>query len=388
MRKYAEGAAALLLLLVWGAASAAEIAPGKDDGIPALLKFAEQQQAVPVVESAPAAPQPVTAKPKPAAVTRGDNARLTALNQALQRQAETIRQLEQQLAAQAQPAAPAPKATPKPDPIDIRPLVAALKGIRKAIATPPDLIAMAAALARQQRIVTQQEQQLQQLNRQLAAQRQPPELASDADKQAYAAGVSLGRDILHLQEENRRLGIEADRPRLLAGIADTLAGQQRLDDAAIDRALKAADAALQQAQQQRQQAIRGEGKTYLADFAKQPGVQKDALGFYYRVDYAGSGQINANDNVDIVVRESLPDGQVIKDMDLAGTTISLPLSQYPPLFRAAIGKLNKHGSMTLVVPPVLAYGDKGSPPAIPPGATMIYTLRVADVLPQDRSRQK
>jgi hypothetical protein len=44
---------------------------GKDDGIPALLKFAEQQQAVPVVESAPAAPQPVTAKPKPAAVTRG-----------------------------------------------------------------------------------------------------------------------------------------------------------------------------------------------------------------------------------------------------------------------------------------------------------------------------
>lgn len=378
----------MLLLLVWGAASAAEIAPGKDDGIPALLKFAEQQQAVPVVESAPAAPQSVTTKPKPAAVTRGDNARLTALNQALQRQAETIRQLEQQLAAQAQPAAPAPKATPKPDPIDIRPLVAALKGIRKAIATPPDLIAMAAALARQQRIVTQQEQQLQQLNRQLAAQRQPPELASDADKQAYAAGVSLGRDIMHLQEENRRLGIEADRPRLLAGIADTLAGQQRLDDAVIDRALKAADAALQQAQQQRQQAIRGEGKTYLADFAKQPGVQKDALGFYYRVDYAGSGQINANDNVDIVVRESLPDGQVIKDMDLAGTTISLPLSQYPPLFRAAIGKLNKHGSMTLVVPPVLAYGDKGSPPAIPPGATMIYTLRVADVLPQDRSRQK
>lgn len=257
MRRYAEGAAALLLLLVWGAASAAETAPGKDDGIPALLKFAEQQQAVPVVESAPAAPQPVTAKPKPAAVTRGDNARLTALNQALQRQAETIRQLEQQLAAQAQPAAPALKATPKPDPIDIRPLVAALKRIRKAIATPPDLIAMAAALARQQRIVTQQEQQLQQLNRQLAAQRQPPELASDADKQAYAAGVSLGRDILHLQEENRRLGIEADRPRLLAGIADTLAGQQRLDDAAIDSALKAADAALQQAQQQRQQAIRG-----------------------------------------------------------------------------------------------------------------------------------
>jgi FKBP-type peptidyl-prolyl cis-trans isomerase len=382
MKKYAEGAAALLLLIAGGSALAAGNASGGDDGIPALLKFAEQQQAVPVVEKVPPTPPPAASKPKPAPVPRGDNARLAALNQALQRQADTIRSLEQQLATQAQPTMPVP--LPKAAPVDIRPLVAALKGVRRAIATPPDLLAMAAALARQQRLVAEQERQLQQLNRQLQA----PELVSVADKQAYAAGVSLGRDILRLQEENQRLGIEADRSRLLAGIGDTLAGKPRLDNAAIDSALQAADAALQQARQQRQQDIRQDGKAYLADFAKQPGVQKDELGFYYRVDYAGSGQIAAGDNVDIVVRESLPDGQVIKDMELAGTVISQPLAQYPALFRAAIGKLNKHGSMTLVVPAALAYGDKGSPPAIPPGATMIYTLRVADALPQDRSRQK
>lgn len=247
---------------------------------------------------------------------------------------------------------------------------------------------MAASLARQQRVATEQDQQLQRLNHQLAALRQSPVLASDLDKQAYAAGVSLGRDILQLQEENRLLGIDVDRSRLLAGIADTLTGQPRLDDAAVDSALQAADEVLQQVQQKRQQSIGQDGKEYLADFAKQPGVQKDELGFYYRVDYAGSGQIAADDNVDIVVRESLPDGQVIKDMDVAGTVISQPLAKYPPLFRAAISKLNKHGSITLVVPPALAYGDKGSPPAIPPGATMIYTLRVADALPQDRSRRK
>jgi FKBP-type peptidyl-prolyl cis-trans isomerase len=382
MKKYAEGAAALLLLLAGGTALAAGNASGGDDGIPALLKFAEQQQAVTEVEKVSPTPPPVPTKPKPAPVPRGDSARMAELNQAIQRQADTIRRLEQQLANQVQPTAPVP--LPKAAPVDIRPLVAALKGVRRAIATPPDLLAMAAALARQQRLVAEQDRQLQQLKRQL----QPPGLVSETDKQAYAAGVSLGRDILRLQEENRRLGIEADRSRLLAGIGDTLAGKPRLDNAAIDSALQAADAALQQARQQRQQDMRQDGKAYLTDFAKQPGVQKDALGFYYRVDYAGSGQIAAGDNVDIVVRESLPDGQVIKDMELAGTVISQPLAQYPPLFRAAIGKLNKHGSMTLVVPAALAYGDKGSPPAIPPGATMIYTLRVADALPQDRSRQK
>ncbi|MDT3253482.1 FKBP-type peptidyl-prolyl cis-trans isomerase N-terminal domain-containing protein [Serratia sp. root2] len=393
MKKYAEGAAAFLLLVVAGSVSAV----GKtsaDDGIPALLKFAEQQQVVApapsVAEKAPSASPPVAAKPKPVIEPRGDAARLSALNQTLrqqaeviQQQADTVRRLERLLAVQA--TVPPPT---EPAAVDIRPLAAALKGIRRAIAPPPDLLAMAASLARQQRIAGEQKQRLQQLSRQLAQMQLPPTLVSDADKQAYAAGVSLGRDIVQLQEQNRQLGIEADRVRLLAGIADTLNGKPRLDNAAIDGALQAADRALQQAHRQRQQTLQQDGKAYLADFAVRPGVQQDALGFYYRVDYAGSGKIAAGDNVSIVVRESLPDGTVIKDMELAGTTISLPLAQYPPLFRAAIGKLDKHGSITLAVPPELAYGDKGSPPAIPPGATMIYTLRVADVLPPDKDRQK
>lgn len=381
----------MLLLLVAGSVLAAGKTPA-DDGIPALLKFAEQQQvaapAPSVAEKAPSVSSPVTVKPKPSTAPRGDSARLTALNQTLrqqaeviQQQAETVRRLERQLAIQA-----AETAVSVPEVVDIRPLAAALKGIRRAIAPPPDLLAMAASLARQQRIAGEQKQRLQQLGRQLAQLQQPPALVSDADKQAYAAGVSLGRDILHLQEQNQQLGIEADRPRLLAGIADTLNGRLRLDNAAIDGALQAADRALQQAHRQRQQTLQQDGKAYLADFATRPGVHKDALGFYYRVDYAGSGRIGAGDNVSIVVRESLPDGTVIKDMEPAGTTITLPLAQYPPLFRAAIGKLDKHGSITLVVPPELAYGEKGSPPAIPPGATMIYTLRVADVLPPDKDR--
>lgn len=391
MKKCAEGAAAFLLLLVAGSVLAAGKTPA-DDGIPALLKFAEQQQvaapAPSVAEKAPSVSLPVTVKPKPSTVPRGDTARLTALNQTLrqqaeviQQQAETVRRLERQLAIQA-----AEPAVSVPEVVDIRPLVAALKGIRRAIAPPPDLLAMAASLARQQRIAGEQKQRLQQLGRQLAQLQQPPALVSDADKQAYAAGVSLGRDILQLQEQNRQLGIEADRPRLLAGIADTLNGRLRLDNAAIDGSLQAADRALQQAHRQRQQTLQQDGKAYLADFATRPGVHKDALGFYYRVDYAGSGRIGAGDNVSVVVRESLPDGTVIKDMEPAGTTITLPLAQYPPLFRAAIGKLDKHGSITLVVPPELAYGEKGSPPAIPPGATMIYALRVADVLPPDKDR--
>lgn len=365
---------ALLLLAASGAACAA------DDGIPALLKFAEQRQAPPAAPREDTVCQSASAPAaKPAAIVGADSARLTSLKQSLQQQTEKIRQLERQLAA-AQ-AAVAPKREPAV--VDIRPLADALKGLRHAVAPVPEVGVLAASLTRAEQRSASLAAQLAQQRRRvetLLAERQqaaePPALASEADKQAYAAGVSLGRDILHLQQENRRAGLEADTQLLLAGIADTLAGRLRLDETAIDGALHTAQ---QQAQQT--QAPPRDDNAYLANFVRQEGVKQDALGFYYRVDYAGSGAIGADDRVDIVVRESLTDGRVVKDMELAGTVISQPLTRYPPLFRAGIEKLQRHGAITLVVPPALAYGKQGNPPAIPPNATMIYTLRIADVQP-------
>ncbi|WP_262370470.1 FKBP-type peptidyl-prolyl cis-trans isomerase N-terminal domain-containing protein [Serratia marcescens] len=360
----------LWLLALSGAVCAA------DDGIPALLKFAEQRQAPPAPLKEETARKPATA---PAAIVGADGARLISLKHSVQQQAEKIRQLERQLAVAQAAAAPQRERAD----VDIRPLVNALKALRQAVAPLPEVAALTASLTRAERrsasLTVQLAQQRQRVATLLAERQQAAEaplLASEADKQAYAAGVSLGRDILHLQQENRRAGLEADRRLLLAGIADALAGRLRLDEAAIDSALRMAQQRLQQTP-----APPLDGRAYLADFARQEGVKRDALGFYYRVDYAGSGAIGADDRVDIVVRESLTDGRVIKDMELAGTVISQPLTRYPPLFRAAIGKLQRHGSITLVVPPGLAYGKQGSPPAIPPDATMIYTLRIADVQP-------
>lgn len=363
-----------LLLAANGAACAA------DDGIPALLKFAEQRQAPPAALGEDAARKSAPAPAaKSAAIAGADGVRLTSLKQSLQQQAEKIRQLERQLAAAQAAAAPKRERAA----VDIRPLADALKGLRQAVAPVPEVGALAASLTRAEqrsaRLAAQLAQQQQRIDTLLAERQQatePPLLASEADQQAYAAGVSLGRDIVHLQQENRRAGLEADSRLLLAGIADTLAGRLRLDEAAIDSALRTAQQRLQQTQ-----APPLDDKAYLADFARQEGVKQDALGFYYRVDYAGNGAIGADDRVDIVVRESLVDGRVVKDMELAGTVISQPLTRYPPLFRAAIEKLQRHGSITLVVPPALAYGKQGSPPAIPPDATMIYTLRIADVQP-------
>ncbi|MFO5837995.1 FKBP-type peptidyl-prolyl cis-trans isomerase, partial [Klebsiella pneumoniae] len=39
-------------------------------------------------------------------------------------------------------------------------------------------------------------------------------------------------------------------------------------------------------------------------------------------------------------------------------------------------------TVTLVVPPEKAYGSKGLPPKIPPGATMVYSVRIVDSQPE------
>jgi FKBP-type peptidyl-prolyl cis-trans isomerase len=112
-------------------------------------------------------------------------------------------------------------------------------------------------------------------------------------------------------------------------------------------------------------------------------VHQDKSGFWYHVDYAGDGPlISADDSsIEVVVTEKLADGTLVEDMDASGRSLTMALVDFPPLFHSALVLMRNHGSMTLVAPPQLAYGDAGYPPKVPPGATMVYTLRVDNVKP-------
>ncbi|CAI1114882.1 FKBP-type peptidyl-prolyl cis-trans isomerase fkpA precursor [Serratia entomophila] len=204
----------------------------------------------------------------------------------------------------------------------------------------------------------------------------PQALSKPAGQQAYAAGGALGRDILAMLNERKGRGIDMERQTVLAGVVDAFAGQYQLTTDVLTRALAESEAAVNTA---RAKAIAGQqkkGESFVADFKKQTGVKQSPAGFWYRVDYAGDAPLRDADIVDVVVKEALTDGTVIQDMSLSGNVLSQPLSAYPPLFREAIGHLKNHGSLTMVVPPALAYGEDGYPPKVPPNATMVYELRI------------
>ncbi|MCE9975905.1 FKBP-type peptidyl-prolyl cis-trans isomerase [Escherichia coli] len=207
------------------------------------------------------------------------------------------------------------------------------------------------------------------------------QLSTPEKQQTYAAGVMMGRDILSLQAANALSGIKTDNRVLLAGVRDALNRQELLNENVLQTALSQAEQSISKARLETAARWKKAGAAWLETFKKQKGVQKDSSGFWYRVEHAGDGELISGDDtvVDVVVVEKLTDGTVIEDMDARGTVISQPLGEYPPVFRSALLLLKNHGTVTVAAPPELAYGDEGYPPKVPPGATMVYTIRVEDV---------
>lgn len=207
-------------------------------------------------------------------------------------------------------------------------------------------------------------------------------------REDYAAGVSLGEEILQMQEERHRWGANSEKGMILAGIADAFAGKRMLSDDELNNTLAAAEEKVVSAREKISAIQRQKGTAYIREFKKDKRVRQASSGFWYRIDYAGDVQIPATASVDVVVKETLVDGTIVQDMEASGATLSQPMEDFPPLFKEAISLLKNHGTMTLVVPPEQAYGEKGYPPKVPPNATMIYTLRIAEVYPQAQTKKQ
>jgi FKBP-type peptidyl-prolyl cis-trans isomerase len=411
------------------------VAPGllyADDGVPVLLQFAEQYHRQ-EPQQTPEDKLPPAKTPPPKPVSKGGQTRELSVRQQqqlaaaratlrekeaqLEHQQARIQSLQQELTALR---AKAPNKVMSQQ--DITELTKFASGIRQAFNLTPKEQQMQALIAKTQQALEQQKSeaakvisglqqhitQLQDKDLQQAKQSDEAQVTAnrvqknlrdeieglrsqgrllldrqaldkDRDRQSYAAGVALGRDIQTLLTERKNWGIDPDRTALLAGVIDTFNGQYQLSEKLLASSLTESEQAVNVARNQVLMDQRAKGESFVAEFKKKKGAKKSSSGFWYRIDYPGDGAIAETSRVDVVVKETLTDGLVIQDMESSGKVLSQSLSAFPPLFREAIGYLKNHGSLTMVVPPELAYGEAGYAPQIPPDATMVYELRIVDV---------
>jgi FKBP-type peptidyl-prolyl cis-trans isomerase FkpA len=198
------------------------------------------------------------------------------------------------------------------------------------------------------------------------------ELSTDDQKTIYAIGLALARELKPFNLSEDELGtlarglkdgalgrppeveLEAQMPKIQEfGMARVAAG-------AADEA-KASEA-------------------FLTAAAAEAGAEKLESGLIYREVSAGSGESpKATDVVKVHYHGTLRDGTVFDSSVDRGTPAEFPLNGVIPCWTEGVQKMKVGGKSRLVCPASIAYGDRGAPPTIQPGAALAFDVELISI---------
>ena len=198
-----------------------------------------------------------------------------------------------------------------------------------------------------------------------------PKLETEDQKTLYALGMLLGRNI-------KQFGLKPEELAFVrAGLTDAATDAKpqveietygpKVNEMAQKRAAAGADDA------------KKKGQEFADNVAKQKDAVKTPSGIVIRTITPGAGASPTPDDVVKVNYEGkLIDGSVFDSSVKSGQPAEFPLKGVVPCWTEALQKMKKGEKAQIVCPSSVAYGDRGSPPVIPPGATLSFEVELLD----------
>ncbi|MDE2293508.1 MAG: FKBP-type peptidyl-prolyl cis-trans isomerase [Elusimicrobia bacterium] len=122
------------------------------------------------------------------------------------------------------------------------------------------------------------------------------------------------------------------------------------------------------------------GEAYSEKFAAEPGVKAlpEGAGWIKVVKPGDGAQATPDDEVKVNYEGKLIDGTVFDSSYERHEPATFPLRGVIPCWTQGVSQLKVGGEAQLVCPSSAAYGDRGRPPVIPGGATLVFKVELLD----------
>jgi FKBP-type peptidyl-prolyl cis-trans isomerase len=195
---------------------------------------------------------------------------------------------------------------------------------------------------------------------------------TEEQKVFYAMGLALARNLQGIQLSTEELNL------ISQGLMDGALGNEpkvdlqvygpRIEPLLSGRIAAAADREKNAAQE------------FLAEVAQQEGAVKSENGLiFFDLQPGTGGSPSTADTVRLHYHGTLRDGTVF-DSSRDKEPVEFDLGQVVPCFREGLTKMKVGGKAKVVCPADLAYGDRGVPNLIPPGAALVFELELLEII--------
>lgn len=203
----------------------------------------------------------------------------------------------------------------------------------------------------------------------------PAEVALETDEQKtlYAIGIALSQELSSLALT------EDELEYIKAGMADGVMQREHRVD------MKVFGPKIRELAQARVSVVAkraaDSSKAFLDKAMAEAGAVKTESGAIVNTLKEGTGPTpKASDTVKVHYHGTLIDGSVFDSSVDRGTPTTFPLNGVIKCWTEGVQKIKVGGKARLVCPADTAYGDRGAPPRIGPGATLIFEVELLEIV--------